>query len=183
MKAPCADASCMPWNLPDILRRWKVTPLNDGAGCPKSLLRATPQILDLEVQQRYFAYRATCSDSIAKLFGVCVCGGGGGYRTTIARYAAKWGISYSCACVKLNSNGGVIAPIWGVASPKGPNLEKFQDLETFKRAWNFQASHPANPYFLWGILEVRIDNFKRDWNFQARLKISSDLEFFQDLGP
>ena len=53
--------------------------------------------------------------------------------------------------------------------PKGPNLEKIQDLEIFKRDWNFQASHPPTPYFLWGILKVEIENFKRDWNFQARL--------------
>ena len=67
--------------------------------------------------------------------------------------------------------------------PKGPNLEKIQDLEIFKRDWNFQASHPPNPCFSWGILEVEIENFKRDWKFQARLKFSSDLEFLQDLGP
>ena len=62
--------------------------------------------------------------------------------------------------------------------PKGPNLEKIQDLETFKRDWNFQASHPQNPYFSWWILKVEIENFNRDWKFQARLKIQARLKFF-----
>ena len=81
--------------------------------------------------------------------------------------------------------------------PEGPNLEKIQDrppglkfsseIETndiFKRDWKFQASHPPNRYFLWGILEVQ------DWKFQARLKFSleifkrsSEIGFFQDSGP
>ena len=34
-----------------------------------------------------------------------------------------------------------------------------------KRDWKFQASHPPNPYSLWGILQVGIANFKRDWFF------------------
>ena len=38
-------------------------------------------------------------------------------------------------------------------------------IEIFKRA-------VPNPYFLWGILEVR------DWNFRARLKNSSEIEIF-----
>ena len=37
----------------------------------------------------------TCSDSIAKLFRVLVLMG---YRTIIARYAAKWGIAQMCLC-------------------------------------------------------------------------------------
>ena len=67
--------------------------------------------------------------------------------------------------------------------PKGPKIEKNQDLEIFKRDWKFQARHPPHPHFLWGILEVRIEIFKPDWNFQARLKISTEIEFFQSLGP
>ena len=60
--------------------------------------------------------------------------------------------------------------------PKGPNLEKNQDLEIFKRAWNFQASHPPNPYFFCGEfwrsglkISSEIEIFKRDWKFQAIL--------------
>ena len=61
---------------------------------------------------------------------------------------------------------------WG-CNPKGPKIEKIQDLEIFKRDWKFQASHPPNPYFFWwGILEVRIETFKRDWKFQVRLIFS-----------
>ena len=67
--------------------------------------------------------------------------------------------------------------------PKGPKIEKIQDLEIFERDWTFQASHPPNPYFLCAILKVGIEIFNRDWNFQARLKISSEINFFQSLGP
>ena len=67
--------------------------------------------------------------------------------------------------------------------PKGPKIEQIQDLEIFKREWKFQASRPLDPYFLWGILQVEIEIFNRDWNFQARLKISSEIEIFQSLGP
>ena len=45
-----------------------------------------------------FISRDACSDSIAKLFRACFCGGGGGYRTIIARYVAKWGIAQMCLC-------------------------------------------------------------------------------------
>ena len=64
----------------------------------------------------------------------------------------------------------------GVEDPKGPNLEKVQDLEIFKRAWKFQASHPPNPFFcgeFWrsGLkISSEIEIFKRDWKFQAILK-------------
>ena len=54
-------------------------------------------------------------------------------------------------------------------APKGPKIEKNQDLDIFKRDWKFQASHPPNPYFLRGILKAGIEIFKRDWKFQARL--------------
>ena len=56
-------------------------------------------------------------------------------------------------------------------NPKGPKIEKFQDLEIFKRDWNFQASHPPNPLFFWEFwrsgLEIssEIEIFKRDWIF------------------
>ena len=67
--------------------------------------------------------------------------------------------------------------------PKGPKIEKIQDLEFFKRDWKFQASHPPKPYFLWEILKVR------DWKFQSGLKISIGIEnfkrdwFFSIFGP
>ena len=53
-----------------------------------------------------------------------------------------------------------------------------QRLKKFKIAlwdWNFQArlkvssEPPTKPRFLWGILQVGIENFKRDWKFQASL--------------
>ena len=45
--------------------------------------------------------------------------------------------------------------------PKGPNLENFKILKCSSEI-NFQASRPPNPNFVWGILEVEIENFKRD---------------------
>ena len=59
------------------------------------------------------------------------------------------------------------------AHPKGPKIEKIQDLEIFKR-----AAHQT-PIFLWGILKVGIEIFQS----RARLKISIEIEFFQSLGP
>ena len=37
-----------------------------------------------------------------------------GYRTSIARYVAKWGIALICLCKKKAPKGG-IAPCWGIA--------------------------------------------------------------------
>ena len=54
--------------------------------------------------------------------------------------------------------------------PKGPKIEKIQDLEIFKRDWTFQVSRPPSPYFcgdFWtqGLtFSIEIDNFKRDGN-------------------
>ena len=59
---------------------------------------------------------------------------------------------------------------------KGPKIEIFQDLEIFKRDWNFQASHPPTPIFVGEFWRSRlkisseIEIFKRDWKFQSRLK-------------
>ena len=51
--------------------------------------------------------RDACSDSIAKLFRACFFfWGGGGYRTTIARHVAKWGIAQMCLC-ETEYQGGV----------------------------------------------------------------------------
>ena len=51
-----------------------------------------------------FHIARTCSNSIAKRFGACFCGGGDGCCTIITRYVAKWGIAIP--------RGG-IAPFWG----------------------------------------------------------------------
>ena len=58
-----------------------------------------------------FISRDTCSDSIAKIFCACFCGG---YRTIIARYVAKWGIAQMCLCETKYQAGG-LAPFWGSA--------------------------------------------------------------------
>ena len=67
-------------------------------------------------------------------------------------------------------------------NPKGPKIEKIQDLEIFKRDWKFQARRPPDPIFVG-------NSEDRDWKFQSRLKISSGIEnfnrdwFFSIFGP
>ena len=64
-------------------------------------------------------------------------------------------------------------PVWDFPNPKGPKIEKFQDLEIFKWDWKFQASHPPQPYFCWEFwrsrlkFSIEIEIFKRDWKFQS----------------
>ena len=59
----------------------------------------------------HFISRDTCSDSIAKLFGACFVG----YRTSMERYVAKWGIAEMCLCESKYQGGGT-APICGRAN-------------------------------------------------------------------
>ena len=53
------------------------------------------QGLNLEAQQRYFSYRAILVAIVSQFFFVLVFVG---YRTSIARYVAKWGIAQTCLC-------------------------------------------------------------------------------------
>ena len=50
-------------------------------------------------------------------------------------------------------------------NPKGPKIEKIQELEIFKRDRKFEffkrAAHQT-PILLWGILNVKIEIFNRD---------------------
>ena len=67
----------------------------------------------------------------------------------------------------------VVRPLYA----QGPKIEKHfprspSGIEIFKRDWTVQASCPPNPYFLCGVLKVRIGSF------QARLKVSSEIEHF-----
>ena len=61
---------------------------------------------------------------------------------------------------------------------KSKNIEISSEIEIFEREWNFRASHPPRPLFLWGIRDVKTENFKRDSNFRSRLKISSEIDLF-----
>ena len=63
-----------------------------------------------EAQQRYFSYRAILSAIVSQNFFVLVFLG---YRTSIARYVAKWGIALMCLCSKRRRQGG------GVSHPVG----------------------------------------------------------------
>ena len=44
------------------------------------------------------------------------------------------------------------------------------EMENFEREWNFRASHPPRPYFLWGKSRCR------DWSFRARFKFSIEID-------
>ena len=62
-------------------------------------------------------------------------------------------------------------------SSRSPSvIEISSEIEDFKR-----ATHQT-PFFV-GNLEVKIENFRRDCKFLARLYISSEIDFFQSLGP
>ena len=52
-----------------------------------------------------------------------------------------------------------------VQFPEGPKIKKFEmssEIEDFEREWNFRASHPPRPKFLWGNRDVEIEIFERD---------------------
>ena len=42
----------------------------------------------------------------------------------------------------------------------GALWKSLSGIEIVKRDWTAQASHPPNPYFLWGLLKVKIEIFK-----------------------
>ena len=48
-------------------------------------------------------------------------------------------------------------------------FEISSEIENFERDWNFWASHPPRPYFLWGIRHVEIEIFERDQKSRSRL--------------
>ena len=77
-----------------------------------TLSRAQRQAVVLEAQQRYFSYRAMRVAVVSRNSFVLVMMG---YRTVIARYVAKWGISQMCLC-KTKYQGGGIAPFWGTVN-------------------------------------------------------------------
>ena len=68
---------------------------------------------------------------------------------------------WSDASVLNLGGGGVDLARMQVPFPKGPNLEKFQDLEIFQSKLKFSSEPPTKPLFLWGILEVDLEIFKR----------------------
>ena len=53
----------------------------------------------------------------------------------------------------------------------------------FKRDWKFPASHPPNPYFLWGFLKVRIEIFNRDWFCSSEIDFVQARLIFSIFGP
>ena len=69
----------------------------------------------LAPQQRYFSYCAILVPIVSQnSFALVFLGAGGGYRTIVARYVAKWGIAQMGLC-ETKCHGGGIAPFWGRA--------------------------------------------------------------------
>ena len=72
------------------------------------------------------------------------------------------------------------------SNPKGPKTgihsRSPSGIENFQARLTITSEVPPRPYFLEGILEVKTE-FKRSCNFQAKMKISSEIEVFQCLGP
>ena len=101
-----------------------------------------------------------------------------GPESLLSRFWVTLGRS---ARVTLESLLGHFHSFWVfVEFPKGPKIENFS------RSWKFQArlkissEPPTKPPFLWGNSEGQDWNVQgQDWNVQARLKISSEIEFFQ----
>ena len=67
---------------------------------------------------------------------------------------------------------------------RAQRLKKIKILKFSSEVENFKWATHQGPYSVgWEILEVEIVSFNRDWSFQARLKISSEIDIFQCLGP
>ena len=79
----------------------------------------------LEAQQRYFSYRAILVAIVLQNVFVLVFMG---YRTIIARYAAKWGIARMCLC-KIKYQ-------WGVSHHFGRVLTS---LKKYRAIWGIAA--------------------------------------------
>ena len=72
---------------------------------------------------------------------------------------------------------------WPQRAQRSKKIEISIEIENFDREWNFRASHPPRPYFLWGNRDIDIRIFERDQKFRSRLKISIEIKFFWSLGP
>ena len=68
-------------------------------------------------------------------------------------------------------------------SPKGPNLEKFQDLKFSSEIENFKRATHQTPIFCGEFWRSGLKFSSEIEKFQARLKISSEIEFFSRFGP
>ena len=66
---------------------------------------------------------------------------------------------------------------------RSKKFEISSEIENFERDWNFRASHPPRPYFLWGNRDVEIEILDRDQKFRSRSKILIAIKFFWSLGP
>ena len=54
--------------------------------------------------------------------------------------------------------------------PKDQKKSRFRARLKISREWNFRASHPPRPYFLWGDRDVEIEMFEQDWKFLGCLE-------------
>ena len=78
----------------------------------------------LEAQQRYFSHRAILVAIVSQNPFVLVFMGGGGYRTIIARYVARWGIAQMCLRKTKYQGGGVSHHFGGMLA----SLQKYRAI-------------------------------------------------------
>ena len=90
-----------------------------------------------------FISRDTCSDSIANLFRACFSWG----IAQLSRDTLQNGVSHRCACVKLNTQGG-IAPLW-----EGANLPQKVSRDMEYRSDSIAVSRDMAPLRIGGHLE------------------------------
>ena len=93
------------------------------------------------------------------------------------QFTAKMGISLR-PC--LHRPHAELPDLWGPLSQRAQRSNKFEvssEIENFEREWNFRASHPLRPHFLWGIRDVEIEILEWDKNIRSR------LNFFLIVGP
>ena len=81
---------------------------------------------------------------------------------------------------KVSHHAGVLS---AQRAQRSKTFEISIGIENFEREWNFRASHPPRPYFLWGNRDVEIEIFERDQKFRSRSNISIGIKFFWSLGP
>ena len=70
--------------------------------------------------------------------------GGGGYRTTLARYVAKWGIIAETCLVQIKVPRRVTAPFWETA-----NLPEKVSRDTGYRSDSIALSRNMGPLRCW----------------------------------
>ena len=89
-----------------------------------------------------------------------------GYRTVIARYVAKW-VSHRCACLKLSTKAGGIAPFWRTA-----NFTEKASRDIRYRSDSIAASRDTGPLSsTWQ--RTNWEHSKDRWTYKEYCKIAT----------